>query len=542
MSAITTAPARPEAAQRAISGPQTKIIPRKRGWGAVLNWLPNLVVFSLLGSVLYLGHHTAWKMPKMSMVLGTTTVPADDWCSEHLVPESQCIECKPELYPKPKSFGFCHEHGVAECVIHHPELAQVKGKPELPKYDTSGAIGVVVRPENNSRNTLHTQRIQFVSADSVTKLGIDVDVVQEAKMMDSVSANGELMFDPTRVTHLSAKAPGTVAFVYRTIGDAVRSGDILALVDAAQVGQAKTQLLQAAVQVQLRKHAVDRLGGIAKSGAIAQKSLIEAESSLQEAEVSLISARQALTNLGLDVSGALDGKDATKIADDIRFLGIPTSLAATLPRGTSTANLIPVRASYDGVVVASEVVAGEVVETTKTLFTVADPQKIWLLVNVPQESAKYVKRGLPVRFRSEEESEIVTGNIAWISPSIDEHNRTLSVRVVIENPDGKLRDHTFGTAQIVLREEPNAIVVPTEAVQSTADAHFVFVRDKNYFDEAAPKVFHVRQVRMGARDGQHVELLAGVLPGEIIATKGSSVILAQLLRSSLGAGCGCHQE
>ncbi len=542
MSAITTAPARPEAAPLATSGPQANTIQRKRGWGSLLNWLPNLVVFSLLGGVLYLGHHTGWKMPKMSQLRGTSTVHADDWCAEHLVPESQCIECKPELYPKPKSFGFCREHGVAECVIHHPELAQVKGKPQLPKYDTSRAIGILARPENNSRNTLHTQRVQFVSADSVTKLGIDVDVVQEAKMMDAISANGELTFDPTRVAHLSAKVPGTIAFVYKTIGDAVRTGDILALVDAAQVGQAKTQLLQAAVQVQLRKYAAERLRGIAKSGAIAQKSLIEAEASLQEAEVSLISARQTLTNLGLEVSGSLDGQDASKIADDIRFLGIPTSMAASLPSGTSTANLIPVRATYDGVVVASEVVAGEVVETTKTLFTIADPQKIWLIINVPQESAKYVKRGLPVRFRSADESETVTGTIAWISPSIDEHTRTLKVRVFIENPAGKLRDHTFGTAQIVLREEPDAIVVPSEAVQSTADAHFVFVRDKNYFDEAVPKVFHVRQVRMGARDGQRVELLAGVLPGEVVATKGSSVILAQLLRSSLGAGCGCHQE
>lgn len=542
MSITTTAPARPSAAPCAAAEPQADNRPRTTRWEGVLHWLPNLLVFSLLGGVLYFGHHTGWKMPRVSTLLGTSAPNADDWCSEHLVPESQCIECKPELYPKPKSFGFCKEHGVAECVTHHPELAQLKGKPQLPQYDTSHAIGIIARPENNSRNSLHTQRVQFVSAESVTKLGIDVDVVQEARMMDAISANGELTFDPTRVTHLSARAPGTVAFVFKTIGDAVRPGDILALVDAAQVGQAKTQLLQATVQVEFKKNAADRLRGIAKSGAIAQKSLIEAEASLQEAEVSLISARQALTNLGFEVAASSTDQDPQKIAEDLRFLGIPTSLAVSLPKGTSTANLIPVRASYDGVIVASEVVAGEVVETSKILFTVADPQKIWLILNVAQESAKYIKRGLQVRFRTDDEGEEVSGQIAWISPSVDEQTRTLKVRAIIENPDGKLRDHTFGAGQIVLREEPNAIVVPKEAVQSTSDAHFVFVRDKNYFDEAAPKVFHVRQVRMGARDGQQIELLAGVLPGEVVATKGSSVILAQLLRSSLGAGCGCHQE
>ena len=43
-------------------------------------------------------------------------------------------------------------------------------------------------------------------------------------------------------------------------------------------------------------------------------------------------------------------------------------------------------------------------------------------------------------------------------------------------------------------------------------------------------------------DGQYVELLAGALPGEVIATQGSNVLLSQLLRSNLGAGCGCHED
>jgi cobalt-zinc-cadmium efflux system membrane fusion protein len=116
------------------------------------------------------------------------------------------------------------------------------------------------------------------------------------------------------------------------------------------------------------------------------------------------------------------------------------------------------------------------------------------------------------------------------------------VRVTLENQEGRLRDKTFGTGRIVLREEPNAIVVPREAVQSTNDANFVFVRDRDYLSDDAPKVFHVRQVRIGARDDHYVELLAGVLPGEVIATKGSPVLLAQLLRSNLGAGCGCHEH
>ena len=92
-----------------------------------------------------------------------------------------------------------------------------------------------------------------------------------------------------------------------------------------------------------------------------------------------------------------------------------------------------------------------------------------------------------------------TGRISWISPAIDERTRSVQVRVPIDNSQGRLRDKTFGTGTIILREEPQAIVVPREAIQATSDARFVFVRDKNYLTKDALKVFHVRQVRTGAQ-------------------------------------------
>jgi cobalt-zinc-cadmium efflux system membrane fusion protein len=532
---------------RQASSPQhvelSPVAKSRRRWRfTILNAIPNLVVFAILSGVMYLGHHTGWKLPKISSLMGIAPVIADDWCAEHLVPGSSCIECRADLLPKGKPQGFCRKHGVAECVICHPELAQVKGELQFPKYDTAKAISLMVRPENNSRNTMHLSRVQFSSAESITKAGIDVDVVQERPMLESIAANGELMFDPTRVGQLSARVPGNVASVFKMIGDEVAAGDVLALIDASQVGQAKSQFLLAVVQHKLRKTTVERLRPIATNGALPQKSLIEAEAALQESEVAVISARQTLANLGFDLPEGLEDRDSRSLADDLRFLGVPGNALATLPEGTKTANLIPIRAPYDGVLIASEVVAGEVVDTSKPLFTVCDPHRMWLMLNVRQEDAKHVRRGQTVRFHADNGDRMVAGQVSWISPAVDEQTRTMQVRVIVANEDGTLRDKTFGTGRIILREEPNAIVVPHDAIQSTPDATFVFVRDKNYFDENSPKFFHVRQVRIGAQDDRYVELLAGVLPGEVIVSRGSNVLLAQLLRSNLGAGCGCHEH
>jgi cobalt-zinc-cadmium efflux system membrane fusion protein len=481
-------------------------------------------------------------MPKASELFGGVAKSDADWCSEHLVPESACIECQDGLLPRAEEFGFCRAHGVAECVNCHPELAQVNGPPQLPKYDTTKPLAIMSRPENNSRNTLYKSRVQFMSAQSADRAGVDVDVVQEHPMIDTITANGELVFDPTRVAHLSAKAPGTVAHVFKTVGDSVEPGDILALIDAGQVGQAKSQLLHATVQLQLRRANAERMRRAASSGSVADRTVLEAETDLQEANISFITARQSLGNLGFETPDDLDVKDSTTIAEDLRFLGISPTCLSALPSGTKTANLIPLRAPYSGVIVSSDVVAGEVVDTSTALFTVADPDRIWLTLSVRQEDAKYVTKGLPVKFQSDDGAQSLTGRVAWVSPAVDERTRTLQARVNLADQRTVLRDKTFGTGQIILRSEQYAVVVPREAVQSTSDANFVFVRDRDYLQDGKPKVFHVRQVRIGAKDERFVEVLAGALPGEVIATKGSPVLLAQVLRSNLGAGCGCHDH
>lgn len=504
---------------------------------AVLAWLahavPNLIVFALLAATLWWGHHSGWKLPSLH---GEAAEVADDWCSEHLVPESKCVECNAELLPKPKPKGFCKIHGVAECVICNPELAQVKGSPSLPKYDTAAAIPLMRRRENNSLSKVHEGRVQFASDEAAQKAGLDIDIVGEQPMREAINATGEVNFDPTRVGHLSSKTAGSVLAVYKRIGDNVKSGEVMAIVDSAAVGQAKSQLLQAMVQLQLRKAHYERVSAV--STALPGRSILETEAAMKEAEINLVSSRQALINLGFTLPPDLVAKDAKAFAEEVRYLGIP----AELQESTASSNLLPVSARYDGVVLESYAAPGEVVDSTDKLFTVADPTRLWLTLNVRQEDAPYVRTGQQVQFATDDGAQQASGTINWISPQVDAKTRTLQARVMFSADGQALRDKAFGTGRIIVREEKDAIVVPLSAVQATSDGNLIFIRDRGYFDPDGYKVFHVRQVRLGAKSETHVELLAGALPGEVVATKGSNVLLTQLLRSSLGAGCGCHQE
>ncbi len=507
--------------------------------------IPATIVVAVLAGLAYWGHTNDWTIPKFSALVGADHKEVEVWCEEHNVPEDECIECNKELVPLGPNYGWCKVHGVAQCPWEHPDVAQLGAPPTITQtalMQVSQALELLPRAENNSRCALHQKRIQFASTQAIEKVGLDIAVVQERPVIESIAANGEVIYDQTRLARLSSRVSGTVWRVEKQIGDRIRQGEVLALIDAAEVGRAKSDFLQAIAQLGLKEANLERLKPLASDGTVAGRQLREAETASAEARIQLHKAEQALVNLGLPVrSSDFSGRMSDEIARQIQFLGLPRDMAAGLDARSTTSNLFPIRSPLDGVVVGRKIVAGEVVDTIGQLFDVADVERMWLMLDVRQEDAKYVSLGQKVLFAASEtlHEPDAQGTVAWISTSADDQTRTVKVRVDLPNADGRLRANTFGTGRIVLREEQKAMVVPSEAVHWDGNCHVVFVRDKDYHMPNAPKFFHVRSVRTGVKNGDQVEILAGLLPGEVIASKNSVVLEAQLLKSNLGAGCGC---
>jgi cobalt-zinc-cadmium efflux system membrane fusion protein len=244
-----------------------------------------------------------------------------------------------------------------------------------------------------------------------------------------------------------------------------------------------------------------------------------------------------LANLGLQITlDDVRGKNGAAIASKLQALGLPPAEIGRLDTPPTTANLIPVLAPRDGVITARDVVAGEVVETTRTLFTIVDNRRMWLLLDVALEDARYVKLGQQVVFHPDGGTHEHFGQITWISSHIDSETRTVKLRAELPNPDGDLRDESFGAGRIVLREDDEAIIAPNDAIHWEGCCHVAFVRDKNYLAKDSYKVFHTRMVRPGITNGDYTEMIAGLLPGEVVVTKGSGVLRAELLKGDLGAG------
>ena len=508
-------------------------------WGAALRTrLSTLLVVGLLAGTAWWGHHHDWKLPKFSELVAGPPEPEEPWCQEHGVPEAICIACNPKLMPKGKLYGWCAEHGVHECVWEHPELAQL---PEVPRIDPADlarvqrALELRPRKKNNPSCKLHLRRIQFASAEAAEKLGIDIGLVERGEVLETVPAVGEVQYDPTRVARLASRAPGTVVAVVKNVGDRVRRGELLALVDSVQVGRAKAQLLEALARVRLHENTYRRLSNI--QAVVAGKRILEAETALAQAQAQLEQAIQALVNLGLVVDRkTVRRMQVEQLAEQLPLLGLPSHVTGLLEPGWTTSNLLPVLAPLDGVVVMRNVVAGEVVDPQRVLFTVADTRRMWLLLDVPAEEVRYVSVGQTVLFRPDGQEHEERGQVTWISTQLDRQTRTVQVRAELPNPDGHLRNETFGTGRIVLRHDRNAILVPSSAVHWEGCCFVVFVRDKNYLKKGSFKVFHTRSVRPGVVLGDKTEILAGLLPGEVVVTEGSAALRAELLKGNLGAG------
>ncbi|WP_439627669.1 efflux RND transporter periplasmic adaptor subunit [Gemmata sp.] len=430
---------------------------------------------------------------------------------------------------------------MPECTLCNPALAQLPGTPVVTAHDldrAKRALDFADRPGNNPVCRSHHRRIQFATARDADKAGVTVEPVWTAPAAEFVPAPGEIGYDQSRVAHLSARSPGTVRTVFKHLGQDVKAGELLALVDAAEVGRAKAEVLQAFAGHQLK---AETLASVKQSGgAVSGARLREVEAALIEAEIRLSAGCQSLTNLGLPFDEAeLRTLTADQLRAKLHFLGIPAVVAKSLDAKSATTNLLPLVTPMDGVIVSREMAAGEVVDVARILFEVVDTRSLWLTLDLKGEDARRVNAGHPVRFKPDNGREELLGKITWRSSHADPKTRTVKVRADLADPDRKLVANTFGSGRVVLREEAEVVSVPNDAVHWEGCCHVVFVRDRDYLKAGSPKVFHVRKVRLGARDARNTEVIAGVRPGELVATGGSGLLLTELLRADLGEGCAC---
>ncbi len=201
----------------------------------------------------------------------------------------------------------------------------------------------------------------------------------------------------------------------------------------------------------------------------------------------------------------------------LRLLGVSNGQIARLEKSGKPASRLAIFSPFSGVVIEKMVQQGQYVAAGELLFNIADLSRVWIELELYENEFPNIRIGQEVAIRSQSspESEF-TGRIAFLYPFLDPKTRTLKARVEMANPGMKLKPEMFVNAIIKIPLQ-STLVVPLTAVIDTGKRQVVWV-------ERSPGVFESRNVEIGQRNSEKVQILSGIETGERVAVSGAYLI------------------
>jgi membrane fusion protein (multidrug efflux system) len=171
-----------------------------------------------------------------------------------------------------------------------------------------------------------------------------------------------------------------------------------------------------------------------------------------------------------------------------------------------------IRAPFDGVVGLRNVSVGEFISPQITVARLVNNNPIKLDFAIPERHFGVYKVNSRVQFRIEGSNELYTATIYAVEPKIDVSTRTIQMRALAQNPDGRLFPGASASVQLPITSVKNAIMVPSESLLSEASGHRAFV----YKDGVA----QMRDVEIGVRTERRVQIVRGLEVGDTLVVSG----------------------
>ncbi|MCE9572300.1 MAG: efflux RND transporter periplasmic adaptor subunit [Deltaproteobacteria bacterium] len=320
-------------------------------------------------------------------------------------------------------------------------------------------------------------------------------------------ATGEVEPPADGVAQVSPRVAGRVARLTKGVGDQVKRGEVVAVIDSPELGRAKADFIAAAASATVAREGADR-----ERSLFDQRISSEKELRLAEAEATRARADKEAAEVRLHTLGVSDDQLGALRADD-HFSG---SVAITAP--------------MTGVVVSRSVSLGQHAEPQDPMFEIMDLRTVWISVDVYERDLAQVVLGQSVVVRVPAwPARTFTGTVAVIGAVVDHRSRTIKLRVVLPNADGALKPGMFATVEIAgtTGAPREGVYVAASAVQRDGQRSLVFVR-------RGPRDFEPRVVEVGQVARDWIEITRGVTAGEELATAGTFALKSELEKGDLG--------
>jgi cobalt-zinc-cadmium efflux system membrane fusion protein len=349
-----------------------------------------------------------------------------------------------------------------------------------------------------SSKTDDSTQASSVTASNVTltaaqRQNIHLYTVEPAKFRKTLEMAGAVDFDNDQATSVLAPFSGPVLKLLVSLGDEVKKGAPLALVDSPDFAAGIDAYRKALATARTNRRLADLDKDLLEHHGVAQREADQAQTDALNAEADRDAALQALVALQVD-SQTIKDIDAGK----------PISQPAGV-----------IRAPIAGTVVEKLITPGELLQAgTTACFTVADLSRVWVMAQLFGPDLASVSLGDPAEVETGVAASKLSGTVDNISALVDPDTRAVQVRVVVENPGNILKKQMYVRVRIQARAESTGLLVPVSAMlRDNENLSFVYI--------AKPDGSFARQhVTLGYRAGDQYDVAAGLQAGDKIVVDG----------------------
>jgi cobalt-zinc-cadmium efflux system membrane fusion protein len=357
---------------------------------------------------------------------------------------------------------------------------------------SSRSTDTAASPASSSTTETSESKARLFTVPQDQMAHVQVVPVQAVKLTRVLRLTGAVAYNSFETTPVITQVGGPVARILVFPGQEVKPGQPMLYVSSPDYAQLRTNFMKARDAYQLALKSYARSKELYEHGARALADLEQAETTRNQAQADLQAADEALKVLGLNSEKVFRDPVSPEIA---------------------------VFATMAGVVVERLASPGQVLQAGATqVFTISNMNTVWVLANVYEHDLGFVHLGDAVEIQTDAYATKFHGTISFISPALDATSRTLQVRIVTNDPGGKLKKDMFVTAIVQAGVIENALTVPDAAVLRTPENEpFVYVAE----DPAKPNQFGQRLVSVGESQGGKTQILSGLKQGENVAADGS---------------------
>jgi cobalt-zinc-cadmium efflux system membrane fusion protein len=346
-----------------------------------------------------------------------------------------------------------------------------------------------------------------VDSEQLELIGIKTEKLKYKIVSQHIKTTAEIQFNANKLFHIGPRIKGRVVEIFADFGDEVKEGQELAVLDSIELGEARSLFLKAKTKMEVALANYEREKRLWEKKISSEKEMLNAKGEYFIAKADFEAIENKLHLLGLS-------------EDDIQ---------STISQ-LHTNEHFPLHSPYKGTVIEKHITLGEMTDPDTTLFTIANLDILWIILNIYEKDLARVDLDQKVEvYVSAYPEEEFNGHTTYISNVVEESTRTVKVRVEIDNSKRMLKPGMFATAKIVTGEPKEIFTVPLSSIQRLKGKEVVFL-------VKGDGVFECCTIKTGREFETDIEVLEGVKEGEQVVTEGTFYLKSELLKESLGEG------